>query len=387
MLLLNNVRVAGGFPTTPSNPDVKWESQYSTDLGLDLSMFNNHLSFTFDYFYKKTKDMLVEVPISFAAGFRDVFPVLNAGSIQNKGMELMITYRNRYKKLDYSISANLSSVKNKVVELGTKNEIFASNEISKTVVGKPIGMFWGYVTDGLYTSVDQLNEDKAFAPNAQLGDVRFKDLNNDGKLNADDQDFIGNPIPKLNFGLSSNLSYRTNVGVFDLSMIWQGTYGNDIYNNTRYYGEGMFGYTNCFASTKNRYRAEELSFTNPVSGVTTIYPKNTDTDIPRAVFGDPNQNSRKSDRFVEDGKYLRLKSLVLSYSLPTNLIKKLNIEKMKFFIGGKNLLTFTGYSGFDPEVGDQNTENNLTRGIDASSTWGSTFPNIREYYMGLELVF
>jgi TonB-linked SusC/RagA family outer membrane protein len=384
---LNNVRVAGGFPTTPSNPDVKWESQYSTDLGLDLSMFNNHLSFTFDYFYKKTKDMLVEVPISFAAGFRDVFPVLNAGSIQNKGMELMITYRNRYKKLDYSISANLSSVKNKVVELGTKNEIFASNEISKTVVGKPIGMFWGYVTDGLYTSVDQLNEDKAFAPNAQLGDVRFKDLNNDGKLNADDQDFIGNPIPKLNFGLSSNLSYRTNVGVFDLSMIWQGTYGNDIYNNTRYYGEGMFGYTNCFASTKNRYRAEELSFTNPVSGVTTIYPKNTDTDIPRAVFGDPNQNSRKSDRFVEDGKYLRLKSLVLSYSLPTNLIKKLNIEKMKFFIGGKNLLTFTGYSGFDPEVGDQNTENNLTRGIDASSTWGSTFPNIREYYMGLELVF
>ena len=384
---LNNVRVAGGFPTTPSNPDVKWESQYSTDLGLDLSMFNNHLSFTFDYFYKKTKDMLVEVPISFAAGFRDVFPVLNAGSIQNKGMELMITYRNRYKKLDYSISANLSSVKNKVVELGTKNEIFASNEISKTVVGKPIGMFWGYVTDGLYTSVDQLNEDKAFAPNAQLGDVRFKDLNNDGKLNADDQDFIGNPIPKLNFGLSSNLSYRTNVGVFDLSMIWQGTYGNDIYNNTRYYGEGMFGYTNCFASTKKRYRAEELSFTNPVSGITTIYPKNTDTDIPRAVFGDPNQNSRKSDRFVEDGKYLRLKSLVLSYSLPTNLIKKLNIEKMKFFIGGKNLLIFTGYSGFDPEVGDQNTENNLTRGIDASSTWGSTFPNIREYYMGLELVF
>ena len=110
-------------------------------------------------------------------------------------------------------------------------------------------------------------------------------------------------------------------------MIWQGTYGNDIYNNTRYYGEGMFGYTNCFASTKDRYRAEELSFTNPVSGVTTIYLKNTDTNIPRAVFGDPNQNSRKSDRFVEDGKYLRLKSLVLSYSLPTNLIKRLNIEK------------------------------------------------------------
>lgn len=170
-------------------------------------------------------------------------------------------------------------------------------------------------------------------------------------------------------------------------MIWQGTYGNDIYNNTRYYGEGMFGYTNCFATTKDRYRAEELIFTNPVSGITTVYPKNTNTDIPRAVFGDPNQNSRKSDRYVEDGSYLRLKSLVISYSLPKNILKKLDIENLRFFIGGKNLLTLTNYSGFDPEVGDQNTQNNLTRGIDASSTWGSTFPNIREYYLGLELAF
>ena len=173
-----------------------------------------------------------------------------------------------------------------------------------------------------------------------MGDVRFKDLNNDKKLNADDQNFIGNPIPKFSFGLNTNLSYQTNAGTLDFSMIWQGSYGNDIYNNTRYYGEGMFGYTNCFASTKNRYRAEELSFVNPVSGITTIYPQNTNTNMPRAILGDPNQNTRKSDRYVEDGSYLRLKSLTLSYTLPTNLVKKLNIEKLKFFVGGKNLLTF-----------------------------------------------
>lgn len=384
---LNNKRITGGLPVMPSNPNVKWESQYSTDLGVDLALFDNHLTLIFDYYYKKTKDMLVQVPISFAAGYMNNFPTLNAGSIENKGIEFALTYRNSFKKFDYSISANLSTVKNKVLELGANNEIFASNEISKTVVGKPIGMFWGYVTDGLYTSQEQLDADKEFAPLAEIGDIRFKDLNKDNKLNDDDQDFIGNPIPKFSFGLSTNFSYRMNSGLLDFSMIWQGSYGNDIYNNTKYYGEGMFGFTNSFASTKNRYRAEELVFVNPVSGVTTVYPKNTDTDMPRAVLGDPNQNQRKSDRYVEDGSYIRLKSLTLSYTLPIHLTKRLNIERLKIFIGGKNLLTFTGYSGFDPEVGDQNTSNNLTRGIDASSTWGSTFPNTREYYLGLELVF
>lgn len=383
----NNNRITGGLPVNPSNPDVKWESQYSTDIGFDLVMLNDKLTLTADYFYKKTKDMLVEVPISFTAGHMNNCPVLNAGSIQNKGFELALTYRDSWKRIDYSLFANLSTVKNEVLELGTKNEIFASNEISKTVVGKPIGMFWGYVTDGLYTSQAELDADKAFAPKAELGDIRFKDLNGDNKLNAEDQDYIGNPIPDFSFGFGGNLSYHTGIGTFDISMLWQGSYGNDIYNNTKYYGEGMFGYTNCFADTKNRYRAEALVFVNPVSNITTIYPKNTDTDMPRAVFGDPNQNTRKSDRYIEDGSYLRLKSLVIAYTLPANLVKRLNIEHLKFFIGGKNLLTFTGYSGFDPEVGDQNTGNNLTRGIDASSTWGSTFPNTREYYVGLEFAF
>lgn len=383
----NNIRNTGGLPTTPSNPDVKWESQYSTDLGLDLTMLDNHLSVTLDYYYKKNKDMLVGVPISFTSGYMNNSPILNAGSIQNKGVEIAFTYRNTWKKLDYSVSANISTVKNKVLELGTKNEIYASNEISKTVVGKPIGMFWGYVTNGLYTTQAQLDEDKKFAPLAKIGDIRFKNLNGDDKLNAEDQSFIGNPIPDFSYGITGNFSYNTNIGTIDMSMIWQGTVGNDIYNNSRYYGEGMFGYTNCFATTKDRYRAEELIFVNPISGKETIYPKNTDTDMPRAVFGDPNQNSRKSDRYVEDGSYLRLKSLSFGYTLPTSVTRKMNVDKLKFFLGAKNLLTITKYTGFDPEVGDQDTGNNLTRGIDASSTWGSTFPNIREYYFGLEIVF
>ncbi len=386
---LNDDKVTGALPLTPSNPDVKWESQYSTDIGIDLSLFDNRLSFVVDYYNNKTKDMLVQVPISYAAGYLGNFPTLNAGSIRNRGLEFAVTYRKTQGKLNYSVSANLSTVQNRVISLGNNNEIFAANGISRTIVGKSIGQFWGYVTDGLYTTQEQLNADKAFAPNAALGDIRFKNLNGDDVLNDDDKDFIGNPIPKFSYGLSADFSYEAACGTFDFSMIWQGSQGNDIYNNTRYFGEGMYHYYNCFASTKDRYRAEDLTFVNPVSGVTTFYPKNTNTDMPRAVLGDPNQNMRNSDRYVEDGSYLRLKALTIGYTLPKHITRKLHIDNLRIYVGGKNLLTFTKYTGFDPEVGDQDkwSGKNLSRGIDGLSSWDPTFPNSREGYFGLQFSF
>lgn len=386
---LNDDKVAGALPLTPSNPDVKWESQYSTDIGLDLSMFDNQLSFVIDYYNNKTKDMLVQVPISYAAGYLGNFPTLNSGSIRNRGLEFAVTYRKTQGKLNYSASANISTVKNEVISLGNNNEIFAASGLSRTVVGNSIGQFWGYVTDGLYTTQAQLDADKAFAPNAALGDIRFKDLNGDNILNDDDKDFIGNPIPKFSYGLSADVSYEAACGTFDLSMIWQGSSGNDIYNNTRYFGEGMYHYYNNFASTKDRYRAEDLTFVNPVSGVTTFYPKNTNTDMPRAALGDPNQNMRNSDRYVEDGSYLRLKALTIGYTLPKSLSQKLHIDNLRIYVGGKNLLTFTKYTGFDPEVGDQDrwSGKNLSRGIDGLTSWDPTFPNTREGYVGIQCTF
>jgi len=151
----------------------------------------------------------------------------------------------------------------------------------------------------------------------------------------------------------------------------------------------MYHNYSCFESTLDRYRAADLTFTNPVSGVVTFYPKNTDTDMPRAVYGDPNNNMRQSSRYVEDGSYLRLKTLLVGYTLPESFTKKVYIQKARFYVGGKNLLTFTKYTGFDPEVGDQSSTNgtNLTRGVDGLTSWDPTFPNSKELYVGLQVTF
>jgi len=305
----------------------------------------------------------------------------------------LATYRNTIGKLSYAVSANLSTVKNEVLALGNNNEILAGTvspggeNVTRTAVGSSIGEFWGYVTDGLYKTTAQLEADHSFAPDAALGDIRFKDLNKDGVLNEEDKAFIGSPIPKFSYGFNINLSYDAGFGIFDFSTMWNGTEGNDIYNNGKYWGEGMYHYYNDYASVLNRYRAEDITFVNPVSGVTTFYPKNTNTNIPRAILGDPNHNLRASDRFIEDGSYLRLKSLTLGYSLPETVTKKFKINSLRFYVGGKNLLTFTKYSGYDPEVGADNGKYNLFRGIDELTPWGLTFPNTKEVYFGAQLTF
>lgn len=386
---LNDTKVSGAIPLTPANTDVKWESQSSTDIGFDLTTLHNTLTITADYYYKKTQDMLIQVPIAYSAGYMGSFPTLNAGSIENKGFEVLVNYRNHVgNNFDYSLSANLSTVKNKVLDLGANNEIYGASGVTCTKVGSSIGQFWGYKTNGLYKSQADLDADKKLAPKAALGDIRFVDVNGDGALDSKDMTFIGNPIPDFSYGFSADAQYRTNFGTFDFSMIWNGSQGNDIYNNTRYYGEGMYHNYSCFASTLDRYRAEDITFTNPISGKVTVYKKNTDTNMPRAVYGDPNQNMRQSDRYVENGSYLRLKTIVLGYTMPQSWAKKIYAENLRFYVGGKNLITITDYTGFDPEVGDQNTGGtNLTRGVDGLTSWDPTFPNSKELYLGVQVTF
>lgn len=390
----NDVEHTGALPMTPSNPDVKWEASTSTDIGFDLTMLKNRLSLTADYYRNKTQDMLVNVPIARAAGYIDAFPTMNAGSIENKGFELVATWRDHIGgNFDYSVSANLSTVSNKVLGLGANNEIFAANNVTCTRVGNSIGQFWGYKTAGLFRSDTEAasyvnDKGERLQPAAKAGDIRFIDLNGDGVINAGDQTFIGNPIPSFSYGFSVEAQYRAAIGTFDFSMVWNGSQGNDIYNNTRYYGEGMYHNYACFSSTLNRFRAEELTFVNPVSGKTTVYPKNTETDMPRAAYGDPNQNMRQSDRYVENGSYLRLKTIVLGYTMPKDWCRRVYMENMRFYVGAKNLFTFTGYTGYDPEVGDQDSSGtNLTRGVDGLTSWDLTFPNNKEFYIGLQLTF
>ena len=391
---LNDVENTGALPMTPSNPDVKWEASTSTDFGFDLTMLHNRLTLTADYYRNRTNDMLVNVPIARSAGYLSVFPTMNAGSIENKGLELIATWRDHIgNKFDYSISANFSTVKNRVIDLGANNEIFAASGITCTKVGNSIGQFWGYKTAGLFKTdaeaaayVNQKGE--RLQPNAKAGDIKFLDLNGDGTIGSGDMDFIGNPIPKFSYGITAEAQYRSSFGTFDFSMVWNGSQGNDIYNNTRSYGEGMYHNYACFTSVKDRFRAEDVTFVNPLNGKTTFYPKNTDTNMPRAVYGDPNQNMRQSDRYVEDGSYLRLKSIVLGYTMPQRWCDKMYLENMRFYIGAKNLFTITDYKGYDPEVGDQNTSGtNLTRGIDGLTSWDPTFPNSKEFYIGVQLTF
>lgn len=390
----NDTENTGALPMTPSNPDVKWEASTSTDIGFDLTMLDNRLSLTADYYINKTQDMLVNVPIARSAGYLSVFPTMNAGSIENKGLELLVSWRDHVgTHFDYGISANLSTVSNTVKSLGANNEIFAASGITCTRVGNSIGQFWGYKTAGLFKTDEEAAayvnaKGERLQPNAKAGDIKFLDLDGNGSLGAGDMTFIGNPIPKFSYGFTFDASYRTAVGTFDAMMVWNGSQGNDIYNNTRYYGEGMYHNYACFASTLDRFRAEDITFTNPVSGKTTFYAKNTDTDMPRAVYGDPNQNMRQSDRYVEDGSYLRLKSLLIGYTLPSAWCQKMYMESLRLYVGAKNLLTFTNYTGYDPEVGDQNTSGtNLTRGVDGLTSWDVTFPNNKEFYIGLQVTF
>ncbi len=390
----NDVENTGALPMTPANPDVKWEASSSTDIGFDLTVLNNRLSLTADYYFNKTNDMLVDVPIAYSAGYMGSFPTMNAGSIENKGVEFVVTWRDHIgKNFDYSVSANLSSVDNKVKSLGANNEIYAADGMTCTRVGHSIGQFWGYKTAGLFKTDEEAanyvnSKGERLQPNAKAGDIKFVDVDGDGTIGSGDQTFIGNPIPKFSYGMTFNAQYRANFGTFDFNMVWNGSQGNDIYNNLRYYGEGMYHNYSCFATTKDRFRAEDLTFVNPISGKTTFYPKNTDTDMPRAVYGDPNQNMRQSDRYVEDGSYLRLKTISLGYTIPKTWTQKFCVEALRFYVGAKNLLTFTGYSGYDPEVGDVDTSGtNLTRGIDGKSSWSLIFPNSKEYYVGVQVTF
>lgn len=391
---LNDVETKGALPMTPTNPDVKWETSTSTDFGFDLTMLNNRLSLTADYYFNKTTDMLVTVPIAYSAGYLSKFPTMNAGSIENKGVEFIVTWRDHIgKNFDYSVSANLSSVDNKVKSLGANNEIYGADGMTCTRVGHSIGQFWGYKTAGLFKTDEEAanyvnSKGERLQPNAKAGDIKFVDVDGDGSIGAGDQTFIGNPIPKFSYGFTFDAQYRANFGTFDFNMVWNGSYGNDIYNNTRYYGEGMYHNYACFATTKNRFRAEDLTFVNPISGKTTFYAKNTDTDMPRAVYGDPNNNMRQSDRYVEDGSYLRLKTIVLGYTMPKSWTQRFYVESLRFYVGAKNLLTFTDYSGYDPEVGDvETTGTNLTRGIDGKTSWSLIFPNSKEYYVGVQVTF
>lgn len=319
--------------STLANPYIHWEEVAQANIGFDVSLFNSRVMFSLDAYLKETRDMLVKASIPITSGFEDTTTTYtNAGKVRNQGVEMSLHTINLNGELGWETNVTATYNKNKIKDLNSDVPYYI-NQISNsyvTMLAKdyPINVFYGYVTDGIFQNQAEVNA-HAVQPGAEPGDIRFKDLNNDGVINDDDRTVIGNPNPSWLFSMNNSLSYKG----FELSVFLQGVAGNKIYNANNIENTGMAAAYNQTTDVLNRWRGE-----------------GTSNFMPRAVFGDPNQNTRVSDRFVENGSYLRLKNITLSYNFPKQWLRKVQIENARLSVSCENVATITGYSGFDPEV-------------------------------------
>lgn len=345
-----------------ANKDVKWETTESTNIGIDATFMDNRLSLTAEYYNKDTKDMLLTEPIPNYLGYESG-PLTNIGSANNRGFEASMEWRDKINDFNYNIGFNISTIRNRmgdIINPLTGGSIRNGNA-TYTVKGKPIGSFYGYKTNGLVQTSDQLAEVQKLQPKAQLGDVVFVDVTGEGGLTSADKTFIGNPIPDFIYGINLGASFKG----FDINVQMGGTYGNDIFNAMRYF-------TYDLASMTNKDKAVLNYWT----------PQNTNTNIPRLAKVDSNDNMRISDRYIEDGSYLRLRNVQIGYTLPVSLTQKLYMSKVRIYLTGQNLLTFTKYSGADPEIGQIDEDNTLSRGVDIG-----TYPQARTITGGISITF
>ncbi len=347
----------GLAPSQLGNPNLSWEEARQADLALEVGLFNR-INLTVEGYKKNTNKLLLARPLVGSSGFTTVTE--NVGELENMGLEFQLNTRNIAKKdFTWTTDLNLTFQQNIVKKLqgGTP---FAAGFASWVQEGESIGSFRGYKVAGIFQTQDEINAAPFQNSNTRPGDIRFVDINGDNKITTDDQTILGNAIPKFFGGLTNNLSYKG----FELNAFIQFVSGNKIYNNTRAFSEGMnsvFGQT---VGVRDRWQ-----------------PSKTSTTVPRAVFGDPANNRRVSDRWVEDGSYLRLKNVVLSYGLPAAVTNRLHVSTFRVFVQGQNLVTRTKYKGFDPEVSTFSTTNT------APGTDFLTFPQARTITFGLNLGF
>lgn len=331
--------VVGPAPTTFANQSIGWETSKQIDIGLDFSLFKGKITGVFDYFKKTNEDALVQLPLPFASGFFLPAPT-NAGEITNSGIELALNYKNKIgEDFEYGIGVNLTTIKNTVQSLGQVDQIIAGvggAQSHRTIVGESLGHFYGYKTDGLYQNAAEV---AAAVPDANgtpsPGDIRFVDVNGDGVVDAGDRTILGSPYPGYFYGANFQAKYKG----FDFSMLLRGVGDRQIYNSSRITLEGMTGTNNFSTQVLNRWNGE--GSTNSSSS-------------PRLAAGDPNGNNRISDRFIEDADYLRIQNIQLGYTLPQEKLESWTrgfVSNMRFYVSAQNLATFTGYTGFDPEVG------------------------------------
>ena len=350
----NNELAPGTTVVAALDPNVRWEDNKTTDVAIELGLFNNALQFTAEYFIKNSSNLLVGVPLPFSTGAFPASITTNAGAMRNKGFEFSASYNNNNNAFKYSISANLGTLKNEVLQIGINgNPIYGA--ASKTEVGRSMGEIFAYETDGIFQNAAEI----AAAPtqtNAGIGDIKFKDINGDGMISDLDRTFQGVTIPKYSYGINFSGSYKN----WDISMFWQGSGGNKVFNSI---------YRNLMAGQYGNHSTDMLNYWTPT---------NTNTDIPRPVIGDPNANGRDSNRFIENGDYIKLQTMEIGYEIP--LAATSFIQKAKLFVNGQNLLIISKYRGSDPDF--NSNDGSFSRGYD-----GGSFPNPRTVSLGLEVNF
>ncbi len=340
----------GSYQSSLGNPDLKWETTAQTNLGFDLAMFNSRLIFNFDAYYKKTSDVLLNVQLTSSLPVNTI--QTNAGEIVNKGLEFNLSTINFDKtRFKWSSDFNMSFNKNELTKLDYTpvyffGRIYSNNQdVNILEVGLPLGAFYGYVSEGV---------------DPETGDIIYGDLNDNGIFDPGDRKVIGYGMPDFTFGFTNNISYDR----FSLNLFFQGSFGNDIFNATRIDLEGMFDSKNQSVDVLDRWQ-------NP----------GDITDIPRAVGGGNVDNVYNSTRFIEDGSYIRLKSATLSYTALSNNPKVKAIKRLSVYVTGQNLLTFTKYTGFDPEVNSFGSSS-VSMGVDYG-----TYPQSRSIVVGLNVEF
>jgi len=397
----------GSYYNKVANKLLNWELTKMLNVGIDLGLLNNRVTFTAEYYDRKTDNLLLDVSPAPSTGY--VLPTqTNVGAMRNWGYDFQLGYNGQNGDFRWSANGNIGFINNEVTKLVSpkstidqgSNTDFGGYNITRTEAGHSVQGFYGWKTDGIYQSVSEIigsdgkpvgavqnlplnpdgtvdvssTSDNGYNNPAKIGsytrpgDIRFKDVNNDGVIDDKDKVYLGSFLPKFTYGLNLTANYKG----FDLTMFFQGVQGNKIYNGVKVIDQGMLRLFNASTDVLNAWT-----------------PTNTNTDVPRAVSGDPNHNTRTSDRFIESGSYLRLKNLSIGYTLPQGVIKGLTgnaVNSLRVYISTQNLFTITKYTGYDPEIGirpaNGSTQGQLTQGIDYGQ-----YPQARTVMAGIQVGF
>jgi TonB-linked SusC/RagA family outer membrane protein len=355
--LIGNVLAVGFSPSRIANADLSWEKTAQYDAGLDIGLLKNRISIALDAYYKRTSALLLTVPIPYTTGYST--SLQNYGTVANKGFEISVNSRNvSTKNFTWNSTLIFSLNRNKIISLGQGVDYLISDPLIAQV-GKPIGSFYGYRSNGLFQLNDDISKLPAIDPaTTRPGDRKYADINGDGIITqADDRTIIGSAQPDFLAGLTNNFSWKD----FDLSVLFYGSFGNDLFNQNRQQLELLSGQQNALKSALERWT-----------------PENNRNEVQRAKE-DPAPVT--TSRYVEDASYLRLKNLTVGYNLPSSITKLIRLNQLRVYASANNLFTWTKYSGYDPDV-SKNEQSTLMQGVDYGA-----YPNAKSFLAGINVTF